>query len=74
MAKYEVTIYNAEVREKVQQGEHHTRYTDDWADFRYIEVSADTEAQARRQVRYRYPSEQGFVIDDVQKSEDQKYE
>lgn len=74
MAKFEVTIYNADVREKVQQGEHHTRYTDDWADFRYIEIDADTEAQARQRVLSRYPSELGFVIDNVQKSEDQLFE
>lgn len=74
MATFEITIYNAEVREKVQQGEHHSRYTDDWADFRYIEVNADSEAQARKQVQIRYPSAQGFVIDNVQKNEDLKYE
>jgi len=74
MAKYEITIYNAQVREKVEQGEHHTRFTDDWADFRYIEVNADTEDEARQRVESRYPSAQGFVIDSVQRSQEQNYE
>lgn len=31
MAKFEVAIYNAEVRQKVADGERHRRFTDDWA-------------------------------------------
>ncbi|MCH7937140.1 MAG: hypothetical protein IH994_08640 [Proteobacteria bacterium] len=72
MAKYEVTIYNAEVRKKVEAGEHHVRWGDDWADFRYIEVYADNEDQARTQIEDRYPSGQGFIIDSVVKDEMQE--
>jgi hypothetical protein len=35
MAKFEVAVYNAEVRQKVANGEHHRRFADDWADMRY---------------------------------------
>ncbi len=72
MAKYEVTFYNAEVRKKVEAGEHHDHWEDDWADFRYIDVSADNEDKARAQVVSRYPPNQGFVIDSVVKYEHQE--
>jgi hypothetical protein len=68
MAKFEVTVYNKEVREKVREGEHHGRFTDDWADFHYIEINADSEDQARTRAEARYPKSQGFVIDNIQKN------
>ena len=64
MAKFEVAVYNAEVRQKVAVGEHHRRFTDDWADMRYIEIEADNEEQARALVEVMHPSVQGFVIDE----------
>ncbi len=64
MAKFEVAVYNAEVRQKVANGEHHSRFTDDWADLRYIEIEADNEEQARSLVEVMHPSVQGFVIDE----------
>ncbi len=74
MAKFEVTIYNIQVREKVEQGEHHPRYKDDWADFRYVEFHADTEQRARAIAEDRYPPDDGFVIENIQKNEDGKFE
>ncbi|HEX9702654.1 MAG TPA: hypothetical protein VGA19_07355 [Rhodospirillales bacterium] len=74
MAKFEVTVYNMEVRQKVREGEHHSRFTDDWADFHYIEITADTEDQARVRAEARYPKSQGFVIDAIQKNPSHNYE
>ncbi len=74
MAKFEVTVSNAQVREKIKDGEHHSRFTDDWADFHYIDIDAPDESQARVRVEARYPPEQGFVIDSVQKSLAADYE
>jgi len=65
MSKFEVTIYNKDVRQKVQDGEHHEHFTDDWADFRYIEIRAENEDQVRTRLEDRYPSDQGFVIDSI---------
>lgn len=67
MAKFEITIYNKEVREKVEAGEHHGRFPDTWADFQYIEIQAANEEQARSEVEVMHPSAQGFVIDDIRK-------
>jgi len=68
MAKFEVTVYNEEVRQKVKEGEHHRQYTDDWADFHYIEITANTEQDARARALNRYPTDLGFVIDNIQLS------
>ena len=67
MAMFEITIYNKEVREKVEAGEHDSRFRDTWADFQYIEIAADNEEQARAQVEAMHPGVQGFVIDDIRK-------
>ncbi len=64
MAKFEVAVYNREVRQKVADGERHKRFTDDWADIRYIEIEADNEEQARALVEVMHPNVQGFVIDE----------
>jgi hypothetical protein len=67
VALFEITIYNKEVREKVEAGEHHSRFSDSWADFQYIEIDALYEEQVRTQVEVMHPGVQGFVIDDIQK-------
>lgn len=65
MSKFEVIVYNKDVREKVEKGERHRQFTDDWADLHYIEIDASNEARARERAESRYPSEQGFVIESV---------
>ena len=65
MAKYEVTVYNTQVRKMVEAGVHHPQWDDEWAEFRYIDVSADNEDKARAQIESRYPPGQGFIIDNV---------
>ena len=66
MALFEVTIYNKEVREKVEVGEHHSRFNDSWADFQYIPIRGNNEDQARARIEEMHPNNQGFVIDDIQ--------
>jgi hypothetical protein len=65
MALFEVTIYNKEVREKVEVGEHHSRFNDSWADFQYIPIRGNNEDQARARIEEMHPNNQGFVIDDI---------
>ena len=64
MAKFEVAVYNAEVRQKVEDGQRHSRFTDDWADMHYIEIEADNEELARAKIEVLHPSVQGFVFDE----------
>ena len=65
MAKFEVAVYNAEVRQKVADGMRHSRFNDDWADIQYIEIKAINAEQARVKFEESHPSDQGFVIEDV---------
>jgi hypothetical protein len=61
MALYEVEIYNELVKRAVNSGEA-SQYSDEWADTRYIEVSARDEMDARRKILSKYPKDRGFVI------------
>ena len=65
MALFKVTIYNKEVREKVEADEHHSLFKDTWADFQYIVIGGNNEDQARAQIEEMHPNDQGFVIDDI---------
>ena len=67
MAKFEAAVYNAEVRQKVADDEHHKRFADDWADMHYIEIEAENEEQARSKIEVMHPSVQGFVLDNIMK-------
>jgi len=67
MAMFEITIFNKDVREKVEAGERHRQFPDVWADFQYVEIEASNEEQARARIEVMHPGVQGFVIDDVRK-------
>ena len=45
--KFEVGVYNKEVRQLVNEGERHRHHTDDWADIHYVDVMAEDEHGAR---------------------------
>ena len=65
MAKFEIAVYNAEVRQKMADGQRHSRLSDDWADIQYIESLASNAEQARAKFEESHPSDQGYVIEDV---------
>lgn len=70
MAKYEITLYNKQVRSKVEAGEHHQQFQDAWADFRYIEMTADNEDQVRDRIERKYPETHGFVIENIRRTDE----
>ncbi len=63
--KFEVVVYNKEVRRLVEQGDSHSVLNDSWADPHYIEVNADSEAEARAKMEKKHPPEQGYVIESI---------
>jgi len=68
MPKFEVVIYNQEVRDCVKMQDKHEAFDDDWADPRYIQVSAANEEDARARINKKYPPGRGFVITDISPS------
>ena len=63
--KFEVAVFNKEVRRLMKEGRKHRDLKDDWADMHYIDISADDVAAARTKISQKYPEAQGFVIDNV---------
>lgn len=60
--KFEVGVYNKDVRELTKYGDSHPALSDDWAEIHYIEVRANTEEEARAKIAAKYPPRMGFVI------------
>lgn len=63
MPKFEIIVYNREVRmalDKMQPNE--TGLEDKWADNNYIVIDAKSADEVRREVKRRYPEERGFVV------------
>ena len=63
--RFEVALYNAEVRRLVYDGDHHRDLTDDWSSTHYVEIRAASALEARRKIEQRYPRDRGFVIEAV---------
>ena len=69
--RFEVAIYNETVKKSVREADpNRTGLSDDWADTRYIEVTADSADAARRRIHSRYPEKRGFVILEVRQLDD----
>jgi hypothetical protein len=64
--RFELAIYNETVKKSVREGDpNKTGLSDDWADVRYVEVSAETPELAKARLHSRYPAIRGFVILEV---------
>lgn len=65
MPKFEIAVYNAEVRRRVLEGGHHRQLSDDWGEIRYIEITAPDKAAAASKARAMYGETNGYVIEAV---------
>lgn len=66
MAKFEIGIYNEEVRQAMKEGRRHRDLSDDWSDIHYFDIEAlDIEA-AKQKIARKYPADRGFVIESVE--------
>lgn len=65
--KYEVGIYNKDVRSALSEPPRRntTEFDDAWGDIHWIEVSAFDPSDARAKVLRRYPETRGFVVTDT---------
>lgn len=66
--RYEVALYNAEVRRLVYEGTHHRHLADEWSSTHFVEVRAVSVLEARRKIEQRYPRDRGFVIEAVKEA------
>ena len=65
MLKFDVGIFNQEVRDYVAQNKAHKEFSNNWAEINYIPVEAKSEADVRAQMEKRYPKAKGFVVSSV---------
>jgi len=63
--RFEVAIFNQEVRDCVKMQDKHEGFEDEWADTHYIQISAENEESARDKINRQYPPDRGFVINDI---------
>lgn len=65
MPRFEIAVYNAEVANSLNRGEHHKRYDDGWAETRYVEITAPSLNEARLRAQSKYPTSAGFIVQSV---------
>ena len=66
MAKFEIGIYNEEVRQAIKEGRRHRNLSDDWSDIHYFEIDADDVEAAKQKILRKYPADRGYVIDSIE--------
>jgi hypothetical protein len=66
MPKFEVGVYNSEVRAALKAGKRHRDLTDDWADIHYFDIEAEDAQAARQRMERKYPPDRGYVVDSVE--------
>ena len=65
MPKFEIAVYNEDVRARLADGGHHRQLSDDWADTHYIEITAPDKRAALEKAKSRYGETNGYVIETV---------
>ncbi|MBL4801837.1 MAG: hypothetical protein JKY45_08065 [Emcibacter sp.] len=59
---YEISVYNQDVRTKIQEGLSHRNLESRWADVHLIEIRAETEEEAIASCRRKHPEKMGFIM------------
>ncbi|MFT6559364.1 hypothetical protein [Sneathiella sp.] len=63
---FEAAVFNQEVLQALQDGEHHKHLNDEWADTHYFEIVAETIEEAWSIAKRKYRADRGFVIKAVE--------
>jgi len=66
---FEVFLFNREVRSLVKENQSHDFFDDQWADVQIRDVTARDETHARQLIEERFPPGDGFVIEEVTRTE-----
>ncbi len=62
---FEISVYNTEVRDAVQNKRNHPSFEATWADTHLILIQAYTADEALAICRRKHPEKMGFVLGDV---------
>ena len=63
---FEVGLHNKFVRSAMRTGSIYPKNIDEsWEDTRYIEVEALSESHCRLKVEYKYPKNEGFMVETI---------
>jgi hypothetical protein len=63
--KFEITVFNQEVKDLLEQNQKHEFLNDVWAERNYIEIESSSMDQAKKTANRRYPKNQGYVVEEV---------
>lgn len=63
--RFEVGIFNQDVRDALADGRRHRQLSDDWADMHFIEVMAKDREDARNIMTRRYTPHMGYIVAEV---------
>lgn len=66
LKKYEVGVFNKEVRDALADGTRHRFLDDEWADIHWIEFVVQNEQEALQRAQRKYTERAGYVITGVQ--------
>jgi len=65
LKRFEVSLYNKQVRECDEQDKEHPNFNRTWANLNYLVYEGKNEQEIMDQVRKRHPERKGFVIDKI---------
>lgn len=60
--EYTFEVFNQDVHAHLQDNIDHPEFSDFWGSARRFTVEADTEEEAHKKVKRKYPKDKGFVI------------
>ncbi|PCI33575.1 MAG: hypothetical protein COB54_04585 [Alphaproteobacteria bacterium] len=63
--RFEVSIFNQQVREMSKQNKDHPNFNSDWAHLQFFTFEGETEEEALQKIRLKYPERKGFIIDKI---------
>lgn len=65
LKRFEVSIYNEQVRELNEQNKDHPNFNRDWAHLHYFTFEGESESDIIPHIRKKYPERKGFIIDKI---------
>ncbi|WP_321391323.1 hypothetical protein [Emcibacter sp.] len=65
LKRFEVSLYNQQVRDYERKGRVHPSFDTSWADLNFFTFECSTAEEALSQIEKKYPSRKGFVVSQI---------